>query len=194
MSISHFHVIVFDQQDEAAKVLAALRQLSHTGNITLDDSAVVECDANGKIHVKHQMDRGVKIGAVAGGFIGLLLAGLFFPIAGLVIGAVGGGLIGASVGMGVDKKFVQEVKDSLKPGTSALFVITRDGNPAAVRAALEPFHGHVLQTSLDTEEEETLRRVLHDEQQSSMTPSTETPSPSTEASSPSATGTATPES
>ena len=140
----------------------ALQQQQKSGNLSLDDSAVVVKDADGKVHVKNELDRGVKIGAVGGGLLGLLISGLFFPLAGLVVGVLGGMGVGALADMGVQKKFVEEVGAAIQPGNSALFFIVRDANPNAAFAALKPYKGEVYHTSLPTEAEETLRRVLKD--------------------------------
>lgn len=48
----------------------------------------------------------------------------------------------------------------LQPGTSALFVIVREGNPDLAIAALKPYKGTVLQTTLPPEAEEEVRRIL----------------------------------
>ncbi|MCA9951726.1 MAG: DUF1269 domain-containing protein [Anaerolineales bacterium] len=159
--MSNLIVIVFDDAEQAGKVRDTLKSVEHEGRLRLDDSAVVVKDADGKIHVKNQMDRGVKIGAVTGGFLGLLLASVFFPVAGILIGAAAGGLIGKSAGLGVSKSFVKEVSESMTENSSALFVIIRDSDPDLALAALRPYEGKVLQTTLDPEDEETLRRALH---------------------------------
>lgn len=158
--MSNLIVLVFDEQDEAAKVRKTLGSVQHTGRLNLDDSAVVEKDAGGKIHVKNELDRGVKIGAVGGGFIGLLIGGLFFPLAGLLLGVVGGGLIGAATDMGISRKFVKEVSDELQPGSSALFVIVRDADPSLALAALREYEGKVYHTTLDPEAEKQVRKAL----------------------------------
>jgi uncharacterized membrane protein len=121
---------------------------------------VVVKDEDGKVHVKNEMDRGVKIGALGGGLLGLLLAGVFFPIGGLIIGAVGGALVGKAFDTGIDQKFVKDVEAEMQPGTSAIFFIVRDSNADAAAAALRPYKGKVLQTTLPEEDEEELRRIL----------------------------------
>jgi len=158
--MSNLIVLTFDNPDEAGKVLATMHSAQSHDFISLDDSAVVVRDEDGKVHVKNEMDRGVKIGAVGGGFLGLLLASIFFPIAGIVIGAVAGGLVGASLDLGVDKKFVKEVTEELQPGTSAIFLVVRDANPDVAVAALKPYKGTVRYASLDPDEEKELRRIL----------------------------------
>jgi len=163
--MSNLIVITFDNAEEAGKVRAAIREEQHHDLISLDDSAVVVRDEAGKVHVKNEIDRGVKIGAVGGGLLGLLIGGLFFPLAGLLVGVLGGMGVGAASGLGIQKSFVKEVSDSLQPGTSALFLIIRQANANAVVAALKPYKGQVLQTSLDPEDEETLRRVLEKREQ-----------------------------
>ena len=155
-------VLTFDNMQEAGQVREAIRQQQHGGQIRIDDAAVVVKDENGKVHVKNEMDRGVKIGAIGGSLLGLLLAGIFFPVAGLVLGALGGAGVGALTDLGLQKKFVKEVSDAIGPGTSALFVIIRDSNASAAVAALKPYKGEVYHTSLDPEDEETLERVLKD--------------------------------
>jgi uncharacterized membrane protein len=134
--------------------------MQRTDYLSLDDSAVVVKDEEGKVHVKNELDRGVKIGTVGGGLLGLLLAGIFFPITGLVVGALAGALVGASAKIGIDQKFVKEVGEDLQPGTSALFFIVREANPEVAVAALKPYKGTVRHTSFPSEAEEELRRIL----------------------------------
>jgi uncharacterized membrane protein len=157
-------VLTFDDIDEAEKVRATIRSGQKHDLIKLDDSAIVTKDEDGQVHVKNELDRGVKIGMAGGGFVGLLISGFIFgPIGAVLLGAAAGGLIGASTGMGLQKKFVQEVSEAIKPNSSALFFIVRDANPNAVVAALKPYKGEVHYTSLDPGEEETLRRILKTE-------------------------------
>ena len=153
-------VVTFEDADEAGKVLETLRSAQRADLLSLDDSAVVVRDEEGKVHVKNEMDRGIKIGAVGGGLLGLLLAGVFFPVAGLLVGAALGGLIGKSVDLGIDQKFVKEVGGDLQPGTSALFFIVREANADVAVAALKPYKGTVRHTSFPPEAEKELRRIL----------------------------------
>lgn len=158
--MSNLIVVIFDEADEAGKVRETLRSVEHQGRLSLDDSAVVVKDEKGKIHVKNQMDRGVKVGAVTGGLLGLLLASVFFPIAGVIVGAVAGGLIGSAAGLGISKSFVKEVSESMTENSSALFIIVREGDPDLAVAALRPYQGKILQTTLSEEDEKTLQRAL----------------------------------
>jgi uncharacterized membrane protein len=153
-------VITFDNAEAAGKVRETLRSAQKSDYLNLDDSAVIVKDEEGKIHVKNEMDRGVKVGAIGGGLLGLLLAGIFFPVGGLLVGAALGGLIGKSVDLGIDQKFVKEVADDLEPNSSAIFFIVREANPDVAVAALKPYKGTVRHTSFPPEAEEELRRIL----------------------------------
>jgi uncharacterized membrane protein len=158
--MSNLVVITFSNAQEAGKVLDTLRSIEKKGLLSLDDSAVVVKDAEGKIQVKNQTDRGTKVGAVGGGVLGLLIGGIFFPFAGLIGGALAGAVVGKMVDLGVDQKFVDQVSADLTPDSSALFVLVRDANPNAALAALKPYKGQVYHTSLPMETEENLRDVL----------------------------------
>ena len=157
---SNLTVIAFEDIDEAGKVHDTLVSDKKHGFVSIDDSAVVVKDENGKIHVNNQLDRGVKVGAVGGSLLGLLLAGIFFPFAGLIIGGMAGAGIGSLMDMGISKKFVKEVAESMENSSSALFVITRGADADMVLASLRPYKGTVLQTSLDDEAADSLRDTL----------------------------------
>lgn len=152
-------VLTFGDTEQAGQAFHALREAQSNGYAKIDDSAVIVKNADGKVEVKNQMDTGVKWGAVGGGALGLMLAGIFFPLAGLALGAVAGGLLGKMANLGVDKQFVKEVTEKLQPGSSALFVIG-SGNPDVIAAALRPFEGTVYQTNVSTEALEALQDAL----------------------------------
>ena len=148
--MSNLVVLTFNDTKQAGEVFEAVKQAQSSGHVKVEDAAVIVKDESGKVHLKNQLDKSIKIGAVAGGILGLMIASVFFPLAGLAIGAASGALIGKSLDNGVDQKFVKDVTETLKPGSSALFVIG-SGDPAVVMAILRPFQGTVYQTSLPPE-------------------------------------------
>ena len=153
-------VITFDNTEEAGKVRETLRQVEHGGYLSLDDSAVIVRDDEGKFHTKDQFDRGVKVGAGIGGVLGLMLAVVFAPLAGLVLGAVAGGLIGATFDLGISKKFIKDVEAEMEAGTSAIFFVIREGDPTMALASLKQYKGTVYHTSLDPDDEARLQKIL----------------------------------
>jgi uncharacterized membrane protein len=153
-------VFTYDSREAADGARHAIKDLQHQGLLILEDAAVLTADASGKVHVDNELSRDVKIGAGLGALVGVMLM-LFFPFAGLFMGAAGGALIGASLDHGVDKKFVNDVKNAMRPNTSALFLVVERGDLNALRAALAPYHGELLQTTLDDEAAAQLRGASH---------------------------------
>jgi uncharacterized membrane protein len=158
--MSHIIVIKFDNMEEAAKVHHTMMQGEKTGYLDLKDSAVIVCNEEGKIEVKNQMSDGAKTGAIWGGLVGALVAGLIFPLAVVALGAVVGGLIGSSASDHIDKQFVNEVKQKLTPGTSAIFLIFRGQDVGAAIASLRPYKGEILHTTLSDDAEKALKDEL----------------------------------
>jgi uncharacterized membrane protein len=152
-------VVTLDREEDAAAVLRALRSIEKSGNLQLEDTALVSKDADGKVHLKNEMGSGTEIGIAAGAVIGGLVT-VFFPVVGIVGGGVVGGLIGRSASPGVDGKFVKEVAEELEPGKSAIFALIRSGSAAAVAAAFRGVPGKLRQTSLSPEFEEELRAEM----------------------------------
>ena len=160
--MSQLLVVTFGERETASQAAERLKSIKKAHAASIDDLAVVEKDADGKVHVHHGVDTATAGGAIGGGALGLLLGLVFFPLGGLVVGAATGALIGHSLHHGIDKKLIDDVTSDLTANTSALFVIG-DGVSAAVVGALEPFKGKVYQTTLDSEAEAQLQAALDHE-------------------------------
>jgi len=123
-------------------------------------SAVLTRGADGKINVETPtgaVGAGAATGALWGGLIGLLF---FIPIGGLIVGGLLGALLGKAADMGIDDEFRQRVQDVLKPGTSAVVIIFSKVTPDKALAALAPYGGELLRTSLTAEAEEEITKAL----------------------------------
>ena len=138
--------------------------------IQADQVAAISRDLEGKYHV-NTTHGGASAGggAVWGSFWGLLFGLLFFvPFAGLALGAGFGALFGHLGEKGIDKAFQQQVRDYLKPGTSALFMIIEKATPDKAVAALEKYGGTVIRTSLSEEDTKKLQDALKPPQEAGV--------------------------
>jgi len=152
-------VVAFDQLDDAREAMKRLRDLEHDGQVAFEDTAVVQRAADGRVHVRNEVSGATETGAVVGALIGAVVTFLF-PLVGFALGAVAGAAVGASLRTGVEGSFVDEVKERLAPGRSALFLFVRQASSDAVGAALREFRGDVIQTTLPSETEDALRQAL----------------------------------
>jgi uncharacterized membrane protein len=152
-------VVAFDHFDDAREAMKQLRSLEGEGKIRFEDTAIVERDPDGTAHVKNEVSGTTETATVIGAVVGGLLA-FVFPLAGIAIGAALGALVGRSFDSGVSDQFIDEVKETLRPGRSALFLVVKESDADATLAALRPFSGDVIQTTLPTETEEALRQAL----------------------------------
>jgi len=154
----------FHDPDGAEKALRVLTEAQAQELITIEDAAWVSWEPGKKKPKTHQAQSTTGAGAAWGGFWGFLFGLLFFvPLLGLAVGA-GMGALGGSLGdVGIDDKFINDVKDRIVPGTSALFVLSHG---AVVDRIGERFTGtdaELIQTNLSEEEEAKLREVFHHE-------------------------------
>jgi uncharacterized membrane protein len=130
--------------------------------IQADQVAAISRDAEGKYHVT-TTHGGASAGQGAwwGGFWGLLFGMLFFvPFAGFALGAGFGALFGHLDKNGIDKAFQEQVRDQVKPGTSALFLIIEKATPDKAVAALSQYNGTVIRTSLSEDDTAKLQEAL----------------------------------
>lgn len=157
--MSDLIVIGFPDEFKADEVLLDLRKMEREYLIDLEDAAIVVRKKDGKVKIKQTQEL-VTGGALSGGFWGLLIGLMFFePILGIV-GAAVGALSGALTDIGIDDNFIQELGNTIEPGTSAIFVLVRKSTPDKVLDDLSKFEGKVLRTSLSHEDEAQLQAVL----------------------------------
>ncbi len=152
-------VVAFDHFDDARTAMTRLRSLEREGKIRFEDTAIVERDPDGTAHVKNEISGTTETAAVIGALVGGLVT-FVFPPAGIAIGAALGAAVGRVLDTGVSDEFVDEVKKTLRPGRSALFLVVKESDADATLAALRPFQGDVIQTTLPSEIEEALRQAL----------------------------------
>ena len=152
-------VIAFDHFDDARAALQSLRRLERQGRVRFEDTAIVERDPDGTSHVRNEVSGTTEKAAVAGAVVGAIVS-FVFPPAGAAIGAALGAALGAARDTGVSREFVGDVKETLKPGRSALFLVVKESDADATLAALRPFRGDLIQTTLPSETEEAIRRAL----------------------------------
>src|SRR5690606_35072257 len=117
--------IVFEDETTAFEMRTALFRMQQQYLIEMEDSVVVVRDQNGKTKLD-QVANLTAAGAVGGGFWGMLIGLIFLnPLLGAAIGAGAGAISGKLSDIGLDDKMMKEVGESLKPGSSALFVLVR---------------------------------------------------------------------
>lgn len=158
--MSDLIVIGFDTELKADEMLHELGLMQKEHLVNLEDAVVVIKNLQGKINVKQSYDL-VSSGAIGGGFWGSLIGLLFLhPLLGVTAGIVGGALGGALTDIGINDDFIRDLSETLKPASSALFLLVRKATPDKVLEELRPFGGKVLRTSLSKSDEAGLRATL----------------------------------
>ena len=154
--------IGYPDQGTAEQARETVQRLEAELIIQADQVAAISRDPEGKYHVHTTHGGGSTAGGMAwGGFWGLLFGLLFFiPFAGWAMGAGLGALFGHMGEKGIDKAFQEQVRDHLKPGTSALFMVIEKATPDKAVAALEQYGGTVIKTSLSEEDTKKLQDAL----------------------------------
>lgn len=153
-------VIGYDDMYKAEEIRLKLRKLQSDYLLDLEDAVVAVKDASGKVKL-HQAVNLTAAGAVGGGFWGTLIGLIFLnPLLGFAIGAGAGAVSGALTDVGINDGFMKELGATLKPGTSALFVLVRKATPDKVLEELKGSGGTVLKTSLSHEDEAKLQAAL----------------------------------
>lgn len=151
----------FDTETGAETAVETLKDLKRQELITVHDAAVVSWGENAKKPKTRQLNSLTGVGALGGAFWGLLFGILFFvPLLGAVVGAGIGALTGSLTDVGIDDDFIKQLKDSITPGTSALFVLTSDATLDRVHEEFKGQRAQLISTNLSHEQEAALREVF----------------------------------
>ena len=152
--------VSYDDPFKAEEIRLKLQKMQTAYLIDLDDAVVAVKNAKGKVKLD-QMHNMTAFGAASGGFWGTLVGLLFLaPLLGLAVGAAAGAVAGALRDVGINDQFMKDLAETLKPNTSALFVLVRKITPERVLEELKGTGGKILQTSLSHAETDRLQNTL----------------------------------
>ena len=148
----------------AEAALEKLQGLQAQQLIQVQDAAVVSWEEGRKKPKTRELNSTKGIGALGGGFWGLLFGLIFFvPILGLAIGAASGALLGSMRDAGISDAFIDTVRQKVTPGTSALFLLSSDAVIDRVKAEFPASDAELMSTNLSAEQEQKLREAFADE-------------------------------
>ncbi len=158
-------VLKFPTADGAKQVENTLLALQKQELIVVQDAAIVTWPQGAKKPKTEQLHSMAGLGALSGAFWGLLFGLIFFvPFFGLAIGAAVGALAGKFNDYGIDDAFINQTRDKITEGTSALFLLTSGVVLDKVVEALKGQTFEILSTNLPKDKEAELRAAFGEEQ------------------------------
>jgi uncharacterized membrane protein len=146
--MSELVVVGFDDKFKAEDALLRLLKLEQEALVVLDDAVVVIKHADGKIRAKAYHDLTEPVPELGNELWGGIISAVVFHSE-------------LKIAQGVfDPDFLTNVEETLKPNSSALFVLVRPTDPEAVLTALAGIGGELLRTSLPEAAQLKLRDAL----------------------------------
>ncbi|MEU9702444.1 DUF1269 domain-containing protein [Streptomyces sp. NPDC014870] len=159
--MSELIVIGYDDTAVAKKAFKAVQELQKGHVVDLNGLAVVSVDEDGETHVDTPAkSEKVAVSATAGALWGMVFGLVILTPAMGVVGAAVGGVIGKLSQMGIDKDFREKVDSLLKPGSAAVVIMASKVTEDKFAAAMQPFGGTLLKTSLSEADEKALGEQL----------------------------------
>ena len=135
--------IAFNDPFMAEDVRLQLIRLQEEHLIALEDAVVAVRKEDGNVRLNQAINL-TTAGAVGGGFWGTLIGLLFMsPLIGMAAGAATGAVTGALSDVGINDQFMKNLASTLKPGSSALFVLVRNATLDKVMERLQPSYSAV---------------------------------------------------
>jgi uncharacterized membrane protein len=157
----HLWAIGFDDMGRAEQVRHEISKLSDKHCLILLDTAVAVRYADGSVTLDGEcLAAPIDFGRRS---FASFLAGLALAAPPLTAAAVGARMrsTGGSAGEdGIDDAFVHEVQALMKPGTSALFVLDREGDMEAILQGIQGLGGTVLKTNVDVQRARLIQSTL----------------------------------
>jgi uncharacterized membrane protein len=155
----------FPTANGAAMAEETLKDLQRRELIQIRDAAIVTFPEGAKKPKTRQLRGLAGAGALGGAFWGMLFGLIFFiPLLGMAIGAGMGALAGSMSDVGINDAFIRRMRDEIRPGTSALFVLSTNAVVDKVRDAFQGQQMVLVETNLSHEEEDRLREVFAEEE------------------------------
>ena len=155
--MASFTVWKFEDLGGAERAAASLKDCEREGIVKILDHAVVTWpEGEPKPTTKHGHEENWR-GTGWGALWGMLLGALFFvPVIGGVVGAAIGAISKMTQDVGITKDQLETIRTQVTPGSSALFVVTDEGDLDRVGERFRAPHSKLIASNLTDAE----RRVL----------------------------------
>jgi uncharacterized membrane protein len=158
---AHLWAVAYSEPARAETVREEVIAVSGKGNsMVLLDTAILACQADGSFTLDRKPLRGVDSfsNSTLSLLIGIALVG---PLTGRAVDAMlGEASSSTSNSVGIDDDFVGEIKTLLKPATSALLLLDKEGNLDEILAAIRGLGGTVIKTNVDLERAKLIQSTL----------------------------------
>jgi len=153
-------VLAFDTEDGAGYAREKLVELDKQYLLTLDQVVEVVRKTDGQVKIE-QEPRFTGVAALGGAFWGLLIGLVFLiPVVGVAVGAAAGAIVGHFSKYGIDKDFMKQIEQQIRPGNSALFILADEVKIDRVIPMIQGLRPRILRTSLSPDQEEQLREAF----------------------------------
>jgi uncharacterized membrane protein len=157
--MSDLIVIGYEDPRTARQAYEQVQRLQRDFIVDLRGLAIVDVDADGKTHVDTPQ-RSIGASAAAGATFGLLIGLLFFVPGMVLLGGTIGALMGKFSKSGINAEFRNRVEHLIEPGHSAVVIMASKVTEDKFAAAMPPFGGTVLKTSMSESDEKELAEEL----------------------------------
>jgi uncharacterized membrane protein len=152
-----FTVWKFDDPDGAERAMKILKGAETDGIVKIDDHATVIWPMGAAQPTSKHGHEGVWRGTGWGAIWGLLIGALFFlPVAGGLAGAALGALSKRTEDAGITKEQLEKIRTEVTEGTSALFLVTEQGDLDRLGERFHGLHNKLIATNLTEGERDEL--------------------------------------
>jgi uncharacterized membrane protein len=152
-----FTVWKFDDPEGAAHAASVLKAAESDGLVKVVDHAVMSWPPGANKPETHHSHDDPKRGAAWGAFWGILTGALFaVPIVGGIAGLAIGALAKSTEGTGITKDDLARIRTEVVEGTSALFVVTDEGDLDKLGERFRGVFTNLISTNLTEAERATL--------------------------------------
>ena len=157
--------IMSDSSENLAKMAyKELEQFAKDDKVQIESATIVVKNEEGAVRLRRTTEwtagKGARRGAFWGLLVGLIFAG---PVAGLLAGLGLGAIIGKRKGAGIDRDFMKQIGEGMRPGNSALFMLIPEDDPDTL-AQLEAYNATLYLTVLTDDVEEALDKAVEQEE------------------------------
>ena len=120
-------------EQHARMAYEEIEELAKEGRLAVQSQTIVIKDNAGKVKIRKTSESSSKSGARWGSFWGLLVGIIFAgPLLGLLGGLGLGALLGGKKHQPIDRDFMKNLSEGLRPNEAALFLLLYEGDAATL--------------------------------------------------------------